>query len=87
MVYLTILPYYLFIPGFPPLEVFTRPQVFGNLLFLGCLASMVCFLTWNWCISRAGYGKGHQLGLLQPYHHHDFRLVGTWLSKSPPTFW
>ena len=47
---LTILPYYLFIPGFPPIEVFSRPQVFGNLLFLGCLASMICFLTWNWCI-------------------------------------
>lgn len=54
---LTILPYYIFIPGFPPLEVFTRPQVFGNLLFLGCLASMICFLTWNWCISKLGTVK------------------------------
>ena len=54
---LTILPYYLFIPGFPPMEVFCRPQVFGNLLFLGCLASMICFLTWNWCISKLGTVK------------------------------
>ena len=54
---LTILPYYLFIPGFPPMEVFSRPQVFGNLLFLGCLASMICFLTWNWCISKLGTVK------------------------------
>ena len=54
---LTILPYYLFIPGFPPMEVFYRPQVFGNLLFLGCLASMICFLTWNWCISKLGTVK------------------------------
>lgn len=54
---LTIIPYYLIIPGFPPLEVFTRPQVIGNLLFLGCLASMVCFLTWNWCISKLGTVK------------------------------
>lgn len=54
---LTILPYYIFIPGFPSLEVFTRPQVFGNLLFLGCLASMICFLTWNWCISKLGTVK------------------------------
>ena len=54
---LTILPYYLFIPGFPPMEVFSRPQVFGNLLFLGCLASMICFLTWNWCISKLGMVK------------------------------
>ena len=54
---LTILPYYLFIPGFPPIEVFSRPQVFGNLLFLGCLASMICFLIWNWCISKLGTVK------------------------------
>lgn len=54
---LTILPYYLFIPGFPPIEVFCRPQVFGNLIFLGCLASMICFLTWNWCISKLGTVK------------------------------
>ena len=54
---LTILPYYLFIPGFPPVEVFSCPQVFGNLIFLGCLASMICFLTWNWCISKLGTVK------------------------------
>ena len=54
---LTILPYYLSIPDFLPLEVFTRPQVIGNLLFLGCLASMICFLTWNWCISKLGTVK------------------------------
>lgn len=54
---LTILPYYFFIPGFPSFEVFCRPQVIGNLLFLGCLASMVCFLTWNWCISKLGAVK------------------------------
>lgn len=54
---LTILPYYLFIPGFLPIEIFCRPQVFGNLLFLGCLASMICFLTWNWCISKLGTVK------------------------------
>ena len=54
---LTILPYYLLIPGFPSVEVFGKPQVVGNLLFLGCLASMVCFLTWNWCISKLGAVK------------------------------
>lgn len=49
---LTIIPYYFIIPGFPSWEVFARPQVIGNLLFLGCLASMICFLTWNWCIAK-----------------------------------
>ncbi len=54
---LTILPYYLFVPGWPSMEVFWQPQVIGNLLFLGCLASMICFLTWNWCISKLGAVK------------------------------
>lgn len=54
---LTILPYYIICPGFPPLEVFSNPKVIGNLLFLGCLASMVCFLTWNWCIAKLGAVK------------------------------
>ena len=54
---LTILPYYLFVPGWPSLNVFRQPQVIGNLLFLGCLASMICFLTWNWCISKLGAVK------------------------------
>ncbi len=54
---LTILPYYLFVPDLPPVVIFSKPQVIGNLLFLGCLASMVCFLTWNWCISKLGAVK------------------------------
>ncbi len=54
---LTILPYYAFFPGIPAMEVLCRPQVAGNLLFLGCLASMICFLTWNWCISKLGAVK------------------------------
>ncbi len=54
---LTILPYYIFFPGMPSVDVLSRPQVAGNLLFLGCLASMICFLTWNWCISKLGAVK------------------------------
>lgn len=51
---LTILPYYLIVPGFPTAECLLRPEILVNLLFLGCVASMVCFLTWNWCIRRLG---------------------------------
>ncbi len=54
---LTILPYYAFFPGMPAMEVLIRPQVAGNLLFLGCLASMICFLTWNWCLYKLGTVK------------------------------
>lgn len=54
---LTILPYYLFYPTLPTAAVLTKPVVVGNLAFLGCLASMICFLTWNWCISKLGAVK------------------------------
>lgn len=54
---LTILPYYIFVPGMPSADVLMRPQILGNLLFLGCVASMVCYLTWNWCIARLGAVK------------------------------
>lgn len=51
---LTILPYYIIEPGFPSLDTLLRPDVLGNILFLGCVASMACFLTWNWCIKGLG---------------------------------
>ena len=54
---LTIIPYYILEPGVPSMAVLTQPVVVGNLLFLGCLASMICFLTWNWCISKLGAVK------------------------------
>lgn len=54
---LTILPYYIFYPTLPTAAVLTKPVVVGNLAFLGCLASIICFLTWNWCISKLGAVK------------------------------
>ena len=50
----TILPYYALVPGFPPLSTILRPDVLWSLLFLGVVASMLCFLLWNWAISRLG---------------------------------
>ena len=51
---LTILPYYIVFPGFPSMEVIFSPQVLWNLLFLSVVASMVCFLVWNWVIHQLG---------------------------------
>ena len=51
---LTILPYYLLFPGFPSMAVIFSHQVLWNLLFLGVVASMVCFLVWNWVIHQLG---------------------------------
>ena len=51
---LTIIPYYFFVPGFPSIEVLLRPDVLWNLLFLGVVASMICYILWNWVISKLG---------------------------------
>ena len=51
---LTILPYYLVFPSFPSMEVIFNSQVLWNLLFLSVVASMICFLVWNWVIRQLG---------------------------------
>ena len=51
---LTILPYYIVIPGFPTMEVIFSSEVLWNLLFLSVVASMICFLVWNWVIHQLG---------------------------------
>ena len=50
----TIIPYYIFVPGFPTLTTILRPDVLWNLLFLSVVASLLCYLTWTWVISRLG---------------------------------
>lgn len=51
---LTILPYYIFVPDMPSLDVLMRSEVALNLLFLGSVASMLCYLTWSWCMKGLG---------------------------------
>ena len=51
---LTILPYYVVFLGFPSMEVIFSRGVIWNLLFLSVVASMICFLVWNWVIRRLG---------------------------------
>ena len=51
---LTIIPYYIFVPGFPTLTTLLRPEVLWNLLFLSVVASLLCYLAWTWVISRLG---------------------------------
>lgn len=40
--------------------------VWGNLLFLGCVASMFCFLGWNWCLEKIGTVRATNLLYLNP---------------------
>lgn len=51
---LTMLPYYAFVPRFPQWQLLFRPEIVLHLLFLGVLASMVCFLTWTWVMGQLG---------------------------------
>lgn len=41
-------------------------KVWGNILFLGCVASMFCFLGWNWCLDRLGSVRATNLLYLNP---------------------
>jgi drug/metabolite transporter (DMT)-like permease len=51
----SMIPYFLFVePDLPSLSVVLRPDVLANLLFLGCVASMLCYLAWNWVIKKLG---------------------------------
>ena len=50
---LTIIPFLLG-RDFAPLELFRQPVVWGNLLFLGLLASLGCFVAWNQVMSKIG---------------------------------
>lgn len=31
-----------------------QPKVWGNLIYLGLVASLLCFIAWNWAISKIG---------------------------------
>lgn len=40
--------------------------VWGNILFLGCVASLLCFLGWNLCLERLGTVRATNLLYLNP---------------------
>lgn len=49
-----MIPYFLWKPGLNTHLLIEQPQLIGNLLFLGCVASMLCFLAWNWAMKKLG---------------------------------
>lgn len=50
----TVLVYFLFRPVEIDLGLLSQPKIYGNLFFLGILASLVCYLTWNIVIKKLG---------------------------------
>ena len=51
---ITVLPVFIFRPWRFPLHGFLEPSVWGNLLFLGFVASFGCFVLWSWVSKRLG---------------------------------
>ena len=51
---LSMIPYFLIWPEMPPMGMVFRLDVLANLLFLGFVASMLCFLAWNWVMKKLG---------------------------------
>jgi drug/metabolite transporter (DMT)-like permease len=50
----SMIPYFMLRPGMPSAGVLLRPDILGNLLFLGCVASMLCYVTWSWVMKKLG---------------------------------
>ena len=50
----SMIPYFIFFPGLNVQKLFEQPALLWNLLFLGCVASTFCFLTWNWVMKKLG---------------------------------
>ena len=50
----SMIPYFAVYPGLGVDIVVGQPRLLANLLFLGCIASMACFLAWNWVLRKLG---------------------------------
>ena len=54
----TILPWFAFVePLNMSVDILTRPAVWGNIASLGIVASLLCFLLWNWLLPHVGVVK------------------------------
>ena len=52
---LSMVPFLMFIrPLSLDASILSKPVVWGNLVYLGIVASMLCFLMWNWALSKLG---------------------------------
>lgn len=63
---LTMLPFFAVKPWTFPLAKFIDTAVWGNLLFLGLVASYICFLLWSWVTKKIGALKTTNYVYLNP---------------------
>lgn len=74
----TMIPYYIYHPIFPPASVLLQPAVIANLLFLGCVASLACYLAWTWVMDKLGAVVATNYVYANPL----FTIVFAWLILS-----
>lgn len=70
---ITMILYLPFAPSSFHLERLCYPLVYGNLLFLGIAASMLCYLSWNACVRIIGASRASNYLYINP-------LVAVWAS-------
>lgn len=65
---LTIIPYIIFAqPLNSDLSILFQPTVSLNLLYLGLVASMLCYFAWNWSLTRLGTVRATNIIYLQSF--------------------
>ena len=65
---LTILPYFFLVqPLNTDPAILSRTPVWGNLVYLGLVASLLCFIVWNWCLPRLGTVRTTNMIYSQPF--------------------
>lgn len=70
---LTTLPVFMFQPWKADLSLLIQPSVLLNLLFLGVVASLICFAVWNVVLKNLGTVRASNYIYLNPL----FTLVGS----------
>lgn len=63
---LTILPVFLFHPLQISPDIYSLPVVWGNLIFLGVVASFLCYFGWNIVLNRLGVVRSTNYIYLNP---------------------
>jgi len=61
--------------AFPPEETLFSPVVLWNILFLGIMASLLCFLGWNLVIARIGNVSSTNYVYLNPFFTLVFAII------------
>ena len=79
----TLVPF-LLLPGATwHLDALKIPAVWGNLLFLGLVASLACFAVWNRILKEIGIVKASNYIYLNP----AFTMLTAWLVLGEPITW